>query len=223
MLILLFNIVLFTGCDNLNSKVVTEESTIQTTTDNKTNEEVDKLKKEISILEENLRKKQVSIERLEEERDYYVKSIDFMLEKLSEDEIKEIIEKEWWYTLSIVYSENDDKKYKRLSVPKNGIITLNNSDFNVVFSEHNELYHVVKAKDKYKKLLEEVLIGNWSDNIKVKNYDDYFEAAGSGTVVDSMSYQFKNVPKGTEIKIEISEKLRKRLELESNILSISIK
>jgi len=38
-----------------------------------------------------------------------------------------------------------------------------------------------------------------------------------------MSYQFKNVPKGTEIKIEISEKLRKRLELESNILSISIK
>ncbi|QIB25923.1 hypothetical protein [Caloranaerobacter azorensis] len=224
LLFLCFSILVFIGCNNLDSKISIEESTTQKTiSNNKVNEEIEKLKEEISRLNEELKRKEASIKCLMEQKDYYKQSIDFMLEKLSEDELKEIMEKEWWYTLSIIYNEGDDKKDVEISFPKNCRITLDKSDFDLVFSEHNKLYHIINATDKYKKIYEEVLIRNWSDNIKVKNYDKYSIAAGSGTVVDSIAYQFRNVPNGTKIEIELSEKLKQKLGLEDNILIISIK
>ncbi|SHH86774.1 hypothetical protein SAMN02745135_02474 [Caloranaerobacter azorensis DSM 13643] len=95
LLFLCFSILVFIGCNNLDSKISIEESTTQKTiSNNKVNEEIEKLKEEISRLNEELKRKEVSIKCLMEQKDYYKQSIDFMLEKLSEDELKEIMEKD---------------------------------------------------------------------------------------------------------------------------------
>ncbi|TYP50347.1 hypothetical protein [Thermosediminibacter litoriperuensis] len=144
------------------------------------------------------------------------------MEKLSEDELKEIVQKEWWYTLSIEYSEKD-KNDVSITFPKNGRIMLDKSDFTLVLCEHTVSFPIVDNAKKYKKICDQVQLPNLTDQIKIKNYDNYEIAAGSGTVVDSIAYEFSNVPKGTEIKVEISDKLRQKLGMESKVLVILIK
>ncbi|HEY8362459.1 MAG TPA: hypothetical protein VIK77_06190 [Tissierellaceae bacterium] len=183
-------------------------------------EEIKKLENKISELEEELRSKELDIKYLKEERDYYRKFIDSVLEKMTEAELREIVQKEWWYTLSI-YSKED--KNVRIDFPENGRVVLDKSNFEVVLSEHNAPFPIVDDAIKYKKIYDQVRLRNKTDHIKIMNYDNYEIAVGSGTVVDSVAYIFSNVPRGTDIKIEISDKLQQKLGMESSVLVISVK
>ncbi|MCG0276098.1 MAG: hypothetical protein L5655_08060, partial [Thermosediminibacteraceae bacterium] len=141
-------------------------------------EEIKKLENKILELEEELHSKELDIKYLKEERDYYRKFIDSVLEKMTEAELREIVKKEWWYTLSIRYSE-EDKNYVSINFPENGRVVLDKSNFEVVLSEHNAPFPIVDDAIKYKKIYDQVRLRNKTDHIKIMNYDNYEIAAGS--------------------------------------------
>ncbi|HEY8420373.1 MAG TPA: hypothetical protein VIL05_01355, partial [Thermoclostridium sp.] len=68
----------------------------------------------------------------------------------------------------------------------------------------------------------QVLLRPLPEQIKIKNFDNYEMTGASGTVVDSTIYIFKGVPEGTEIEIEISEELRRKLGMDGKILLIKV-
>lgn len=202
-------------------KVDIAESTSGDTVNN-AEEKIKQLEYEIAKLREELASKELDIGYLKEERDYYRKFIDEMLEKLTEKEIIDILEREWWYTLKVKH-QGEKGEYVYVEFPKDGKITINKTDFDLVLSEHTVPFSILEGNyKKYGYLLDQVLLRPLPEQIKIKNYDNYEMTGASGTVVDSTIYIFKGVPEGTEIEIEISEELRRKLGMDGKILLIKV-
>lgn len=221
LLIFLFGILILSG---FNKLVLNKNELMDNETMNNTEEEIKQLENEILRLKEDISLKELDISRLKQERNYYREFIDNVLERLDENELKEILQKEWWYTLSIRYREENKENAVDFHFPQNGKVTLDKSDFDIILSEHTVPFSIIEDSMKYKNIFEQVLLKRpLSEHIKIKNYDNYEIEGATGTVVDSVLYKFSNVPKGTEIKVEISDELRQRLGINSKILLITIK
>lgn len=146
-----------------------------------------------------------------EELDYYLQFIDKATKYLSEAELLSLARDEWKYTLEIDGNP----------ISKNALVELDKSNFKIVISEEqvpfpalsNELHK--KGKLPGKRFVEQLKFINY----KPLEVSDELVA----TTKLSTQYDFRGVPKGTTIKIEVTKELQERLGLAKNIVSIAVK
>lgn len=230
--------IILTGCNNK-----TEVS--QVNVENKSIEEIEKLKNEILSLKTETNEKEHKIKKLEEdiqnlkeesnqknsdmdlkyiieERDYYRLYIDKYLQKLSNEELLNIAKTEWTYSLYIKLGTMENKSKVIIEIPKDGIIEVKESSFLLTISEHQSAFPIL---NNYIEIYNKGSIENYSNHLKILDNKNYISEgySASGTIVDSLTYEFLNVPKGSKIKLEISEELKERLNLNTNIIMISVK
>lgn len=183
------------------------------------------LKKEIKSLKNQLSQKDKAIQELTEkskefelfknhtweELDYYLQFIDKSTRYLSEEELLSLAKEEWTYALKV--DENP--------ISKNASITLNKSSFKIIISEEQVPFPALptelheKGRLPGKRFVEQIKFLNY----KPSGVIDELVA----TTKPSVQFDFRCVPKGTIIKIEVTKELQKRLGLEKNIISIAVK
>lgn len=65
--------------------------------------------------------------------------------------------------------------------------------------------------------------GHFFEHLEIISPFPYELQGAAGTVVDSAIYEFKDVPKGTEIEITVTPELQERIGLETAKLRVKIK
>lgn len=100
---------------------------------------------------------------------------------------------------------------------KDGTITVANSSFVFQYAERLSEQVVQKQVDGE----DEFLSGNWNEHIL--NVSENYQLSGrDGTIVSTIEYQFQDILRGTEVRIEITEELAARIGVSSNILKIIV-
>lgn len=153
------------------------------------------------------------LESLNKDYEENFKSLEKFIEKtlsyLTEEEIKELAKNEVKYNTLI-----DDKEIK------DNFITVGKKDFKLVFNEKILGGAIINTKINNLGLLE----GNrYEEHMKIIGTDKYETNYGSGTIVNAVEYDFKDIASDTEFHLELSKELQERLGLENNIIRVSVK
>ncbi|QQK08843.1 hypothetical protein [Miniphocaeibacter halophilus] len=153
------------------------------------------------------------LESLNKDYEENFKSLEGFIEKtlgyLTEEEIKELAKDEVKYNILI-----DDKEIK------DNFITVSRKDFKLVFSEKMTGGAIINTKINNLGLLE----GNrYEEHMKIVGTDNYKTNYGSGTIVNAVEYDFKDIASETEFQLELTKELQERLGLENNIIKVSVK
>jgi len=210
------------GCNSNESAVEEENEKFKKMEEEISNKdrEIEKLKDEINKLQEELVSREVKLNYLTEEKDYYRSLIDSLLGKLTEDNLLEIAKSEVWYELEVAYGTKENRNDETIAIPKDGKLTLEEGDFFVILSEHINPYNVIRHDSE---ISEKVRISDYTKHIEVTNYEDYEVLNSSGTVVDAIHFSFEKVQSGTEIEFKITERLADRLGLETDRIILKVK
>lgn len=123
---------------------------------------------------------------------------------------------------TVIEDELDDKwSYKyRMEIDGNLItdehIEINKKDFKIVFAEDlNEKLSDSRLLDD-----KEMLSGDRQDHIKIIGVQPTNISWTDGTIVTALIYEFENVPDNTNLKLELTNELRKKLGLEKTTINI---
>lgn len=178
-------------------------------------EQIDKIStssNEIKIkeLEEKISSLEIELNFLRGKVDEQEKYIKMLMQKsYSSKELLEIAKNEWKYRLTINGKD----------VPKNEVVEVNTSNLEIVLSETQSAYPMLPIEIYNKGALK-----NYQEHIKIMAPKSikYDINAASGTIVDSIQYQFKNLKKGTKVQIKITDELKQRLNLKSNMIVINV-
>jgi PBP1b-binding outer membrane lipoprotein LpoB len=197
---------LLNGCTNASNKDVdhkTNNDRVVSQNQPSTNEENDDLV-------EKLKRSVIDQKQLEEERDYYKAAISKLTSKLSEAEMLSLAKEQWKYKLKIdgQLIENQTE------------IIINKNSFMVSLSQEQAPYEIVPAEIFNKgKISGET----YREHIKFINVQPNLISGTDGTVITSQTFSFENIPKDTNIKLEITQELKNRLGLNTNIINIRIR
>ncbi len=165
--------------------------------------------KSVSQLQEKISTYELDIRILKEEKDDYKKFIDSSRKYLSKNELLELAKGEWIYRISV-----NDK-----AIESSGVLEIDKKDFKITYSEKRSTFSGLPEEIDEKGSIS----GNFYDHLEILNIKPDNVVISDGTVVQGMHYEFKDVPKGTIIKLEISDELKERLGLQTNIISIHVK
>lgn len=206
LIILLLLILSITGCKN--------QTNVGQEQENK-NVEIEELQNKIKEYEENIEKLedknkdfQLSLEHSEEIRNEYKKFIDRAIEYLDNDVLLELARGGWIYQIEV-----DDNP-----IDNNGNIEVNKANFKIIYSTkmsslasiHGEIFRRGEIS------------GEDFDHLKIVGIEPNNIDRTDGTIVGAFIYEFEDLPKNTRFKLEISDELRERLDLESNIINIQV-
>jgi hypothetical protein len=197
---------LLNGCTNTSNKDVgnkTNNDMVVSQNQPSTNQEKDDLV-------ERLKRSIIDQKYLEEERDYYKAAISKLTIKLSEEEMLSLAKEQWKYKLKI-----DGQLMEKQSE-----IIINKNSFQVSLSEEQAPYEIVPAEIFSKgKISGE----SYREHIKFINVQPNFISGTDGTVITSEIFSFENISKDTNIQLEITQELKNRLGINTNIISIRIR
>ncbi|OWZ82720.1 hypothetical protein [Natranaerobius trueperi] len=179
--------------------------------DTELRQEIDQLKGELETKENKISALEGSKEMLEEEIELYHSMMDIVINNLSQEELDQISKIAWNYDLLV-----NDK-----SIPSDGYLEVNESDFEIIFrekippeplysQEHTDLFEEGRLTDYEIILLDEEKL--------------HKKTAGAGTVVDApVIYIFEDLNNGDIVELEITENLKERLELDTQKIKIEVK
>jgi hypothetical protein len=145
-----------------------------------------------------------------EEMDYYKYISEKLISKVKNEDLIALAKEEWQYGIEI-----DGKAMENRSV-----IEINKSSFTVTLFEHRPPYNIIP---------EEIFM---QGRISGESYRDHIKFLGlkpssiggkDGTVNTSADYSFENLPKGTSIKLQVTEELKNRIGLGTTIVTIVVK
>ncbi|MCR1898482.1 hypothetical protein NSA47_05690 [Irregularibacter muris] len=180
------------------------------------NLEVENLQKQIKRyehkiekLEEKNHEYEITVKNFEEERDTYQKFIDKAIKYLDKDEFIELAKSEWHYSLEI-----DEQP-----VPSDGKIVIDKKDFEILYSERLSISAGL-PKEIY---TQGDISGEYFEHLKILDIKPKDIRRLDGTVVTAFVYEFENLPGNTDLKLEVSDELKERLGLQTNIINIHIK
>lgn len=163
---------------------------------------------EIAQLQDQISSYENEISQLKEENDNYKEYLDSSIMFLDENEIKELAKNCWSYEISI-----DDT-----TINSNEVYKTDKSNFEITFSEKMNTLSAIQQE-----IFDNGAIsGNFYDHLTFEDIQPAKTYISDGTVVQGMHYEFENVPKGNVIKIQITDELKERLNLEENVISIEV-
>ncbi|MDD3569914.1 MAG: hypothetical protein PHY44_02290 [Lachnospiraceae bacterium] len=163
---------------------------------------------EMAQLQEQITSDENEISQLKEENENYKKYVGSSIKFLDENEIKELAKSCWSYEISI-----DDT-----TINSNDVYKTDKSNFEITFSEKMNPIPSMEQE-----LFDSGAIsGNFYDHLTFKVIQPTKTYIADGTVVQGMHYEFENVPKGSVIKIQVTDELKERLNLEENVVSIEV-
>lgn len=180
---------------------------------------ITELEEKVRQLENELSNKDISLNYLMDEKDYYRAFIDKMLSKMNERELIDIAKSEWSYSLRIQTGKLDNFK-AATNIPGDGIVKLDDDSFGLVLTERQPAFPVLK--DNMETYSKGAVSGKYTTHLQILDYTDYQEYPAAGTVVEAMMYYFEAVPEGTVIRVKVTDELKERLGLDSNIISIAV-
>ena len=171
--------------------------------------EVPKEKADVEKLKEHIQEQELRMEDLNKELDYYKKYIQDLTLTLSSEKLQELIDQEWNYSLTV----------NSIQFPKNGILEISQSDFELLIQEKHVPYSVLPEEESIKgkipsELIQSLTIKAPSENVSSKTDD----INGNHTLI----YSFKGLAPDEVIKITLSEELAKKMEMSTVELEIRI-
>lgn len=171
--------------------------------------EVPKEKADVEKLKEHIQEQELRMEDLNKELDYYKKYIQDLTLTLSSEKLQELIDQEWNYSLTV----------NSIQFPKNGILEISQSDFELLIQEKHVPYSVLPEEESIKgkipsELIQSLTIKAPSEKVSSKTDD----INGNHTLI----YSFKSLAPDEVIKITLSEELAKKMEMSTVELEIRI-
>jgi type I restriction-modification system DNA methylase subunit len=160
------------------------------------------------LIKEKIDEQNQAIDELTDEVEYYRTFIKDFTSAFSTEEMNEFIEKEWNYKLMI----------SNINFPKNGVLELSDTSFDLVLTEDKVPYSVIPDEMSLKGKIQGELKGqiSFAGEAKPETKDDVTEKNSVYT------YSFKDVPSDSVIKFTISEALQKELGMDKKELEIRI-
>ncbi|MGE4213940.1 MAG: hypothetical protein AB7E42_04080 [Anaerotignaceae bacterium] len=163
---------------------------------------------EIAQLQEQISSYENDIAQLKEEKENYKKFIDSSIKYLDENELSALAKNCWRYEISVVDAPMNFKDAYKIE----------KSNFKITYSER-----VNNLSTSEEGLFDNGNIsGNFYDHLAFIDIQPTKTYITDGTVVQGMNYEFENVTKGSVIKMEVTDELKERLELEENVITIEV-
>lgn len=190
------------GCTNLDSDESVGSKVIELQS------QIDMYEATINDIKDELVSKERYLSIYTEQRDNCLKFINASIKYLDDKELSILAKDEWNYSIEI-----DDKPI--------------NFDTNFTIDKNSFKISYIEGTTGLSTMVPEIfengkISGNFYEHLEFINVQPAKTDITDGTVVQAMIYQFENVPDGTIIKLQISDELKERLDLRSNILSIEI-
>jgi len=220
-ILLLLMLLCLSGCGGANSfgdqgKELTEAAQMEILT----LEKLETMDKKIASLEEKLHDTEVRIGFLEEEIRCYRNFTDFFLDKIDQEDLEKYARTLWQYSLSIGAEPFDNWE----PFPLQGKAKVDNSNFKILLREEQPPYPILPVDIFNSGRIGEIgEYGHFFEHLEITTSSLYELQRAASTVVDSVIYEFKDVPKGTEIEITVTPELQERLGLETANLRVKIK
>lgn len=163
---------------------------------------------EIAQLQEQIVSYKNEISQLKEEKDNYKTFVNSSIKFLDKVEIAELAKNCWSYEISV---DDTPMNFK-------DVYQTENSNFKITVSEKMNVISAVEEE-----IFERGAIsGNFYDHLTFIDIHPTKTYITDGTVVQGMHYEFENVPKGSIIKMQVTDELKERLNLEENVVSIEV-
>lgn len=161
--------------------------------------------------EELIKEQKAEMETLTDELNYYKEYVQEMTLLLPSDKLQELINKEWKYSISI----------NNVEFPKNGILEIGQSDFDLVFHEERAKYSTLPKEESDKGKLSAPLSSS------VTTYSPTEQVLSPQTdaqdTFSSLTYSFKGLKSKDVIKIVLTEELSKKMGMSTQDLEIRVK
>lgn len=163
----------------------------------------------IEELQSQVKSYELDLKILKEEKDGYKKFINSSIKYLNDSELLELAKKEWRYSIRV-----DEKP-----VESNDVLRIDKRDFKITYSEAQSAFPALAPQIHNKGSIS----GNFFNHIKILDIKPNNIYPTDGTVVQGIVYEFKDVHKGKTIKLQISNELKERLSLKTNIVTIQVR
>ncbi|OJX48122.1 MAG: hypothetical protein BGO78_12670 [Chloroflexi bacterium 44-23] len=162
----------------------------------------------INELNENLHTNEIELNYLKEERDSYRKFIDQSIEYFSEDELMVLAKSEFSYVIEV----------NGLAVPPSAEVEVKSGDVTITLIERVTAFPALPLYIHEKGFIS----GNAWEHLHFQDEADSVTGT-DGTVVVSYIYNYSDIQNGSVIKVEITNELQERLQLDSNVITINVK
>lgn len=192
-------IIFSTGCKD---KSVIEEN-------NQNNLKIEELEKTNNELEEKIDTYQNNLSSIKEEKDFYLDFISQIVTQMPEEEQIELAKTQWQYHLLL----------NNTPIPVDGIINMDKDEFELTVIEEQNLYTALPDELHSKGRISGSIFSN---HIKFLNIKPNGTTGADGTIVSSTTYSFEHLSLGSVINLELSGELQQRLNLNTNVLTITI-
>ncbi|MCR2823631.1 hypothetical protein [Lederbergia panacisoli] len=147
-------------------------------------------------------------EFLNEQNQYLVDVIKKVSEDFSDEEMLEFSRSQFIYDLQV----NGE------SIPKNGEMSIASGNMEILLSERSMGYDFLQPDWLEKGKVN----GNYIDHILNFDTTDWTAAGRDGTVSTAQGYETTNVKAGERISFNITDELKERLNLDTNLIQIEV-
>ncbi|MFF5993737.1 hypothetical protein AAGS61_03130 [Lysinibacillus sp. KU-BSD001] len=147
-------------------------------------------------------------EILNERHQYLVTTLKQIMDNLSDEEMLALSQNQFSY----------DLKVNEQSIPKNGQLTISKGNITILLSEmffgSDFLPEEWVAKGR--------ITGNYIDHVLNFDTTNWEPLALDGTVNTAQGYELANVKAGQQFSFHITDELKKRLKLDTNLIHITV-
>lgn len=213
-----FIVILFFGYQLLSSNFTEHDGTIPVETDNNQtqndfvlgdpNESEDKENRSDSEYRDEIESLNGQIEYLREQNEYLVSVIRQLIEDLSDEEMLAFSKNQFIYELQI----NGEP------IPNNGQVTIPSGDIEILIVEKG-LGHEFLPTEWIEKGM---ISGNYIDHILNFDTSNWELTGRDGTVNTAQGYLKTDVKSGEQFSFNITDELKERLKINTNLIQIEV-
>ncbi|MFZ0446645.1 MAG: hypothetical protein WAM95_18840 [Bacillus sp. (in: firmicutes)] len=163
---------------------------------------------EVGIDTNEIESLQTQNQFLNEQNQHLVTTIKQVIDNLSDEEMLELSQNQFLYELQI----NGE------SIPKNGQVTISARDVEILLSEKGLGYDFLP--DEW--LEKGKISGNYIDHLLNFDTTNWQPIGTDGTVNTAQGYQSADIKAGQQYTFNITDELRERLKIDTNLLQIEV-
>ncbi|WP_318505938.1 hypothetical protein [Bacillus sp. T3] len=190
------------GCKNGNDLQQTQSP------ENEVEIDIKNLEQSISEYKNEIESLQTQNEFMNERNQYLMTIIKQIINDYSDEEMLEFSQNQFIYELQV----------NGLSIPKNGQVTIPAGDVEILVSEKSMGYDFLPREWLEKGKIR----GNCIDHILNINTTIWTQSGTDGTVNTAQGYKTKNVKAGEHIFFNITDEIKGRLNLDTNLIQIEV-
>jgi uncharacterized protein YcfL len=163
---------------------------------------------EVEIDTNEIESLQTQNQFLNEQNQHLVTTIKQVIDNLSDEEMLELSQNQFLYELQI----NGE------SIPKNGQVTISARDVEILLSEKGLGYDFLP--DEW--LEKGKISGNYIDHLLNFDTTNWQPIGTDGTVNTAQGYQSADIKAGQQYTFNITDELRERLKIDTNLIQIEV-